>query len=315
VDVVSVGAEDHDGFIELSGTVEARHQVPLGFRVSGKVIRRLVDIGSAVAAGDPLALLDTSDLDLEAARAEAQRSLAAAELNRFRQLHESHVVSLAAVEDKAAAFKAADAQAALARNQVGYASLRAEVPGIVTSVRAEPGQVVAPGEPVFVLARSGEREVAVSVPESHIGRFHIGDTAQVGLWAERGTDYRGRLRELSAAADPITRTYAARVTIIDADARVNLGMTARARFQQKSEPALRVPLSAIFRRDDRTAVWVVNEAEIVDLRPVTVDSYTDAGALLSDGLIPGERVVVSGVHAVHPGEHVVIASPRRSKHP
>lgn len=315
VDVVTVMAGPSAGDIEFSGTVEARHQIPLSFRVGGKIVRRMVDVGHAVAVGETLALLDASDLELEATRTEAQRDLAEAELGRFRQLSEIHAVSRAAVEDKEAAYRAASAQAALARNQVGYARLRAEAAGVVTATLAEPGQLVSAGRPVFTLALDGAREVAISIPEAHIAGFRIGDEAQLSLWADRGARYSGRLRELSAAADSVTRSYAARVTILEADARAALGMTARARFPQKVSSALLVPLAAVFNRDGQTAVWVVNDAQTVLLRPVTVASYSDVGARIAEGLLGGERVIVSGVHTVRSGEQVSIAASRRMRQP
>jgi RND family efflux transporter MFP subunit len=311
VDVIVVGSGNEANALELSGTIHARHEVPLAFRVGGKVIRRLIDVGSVVNAGQALALLDVSDLELQAARADAQRDLAEAEAKRFRQLLEANVVSRAAVDAREAALATASAQAALASNEVRYATLRSDSAGVITQVNIEPGQVVAAGTPSLTLARSGEREVAVSIPESSIANFTLGDLADIRLWANEDKIYHGRIRELSAAADPVTRTYSARLTLVDADDRVNLGMTARARFSGKQRPTLKIPLPAVFQQDTRTAVWVLDQDQRVVLRPVIISAYSDSGAMVASGLQPGERIVASGVHAVYAGEQVVIATSQR----
>jgi RND family efflux transporter MFP subunit len=289
-----------------SGEVRARHETSLAFRIGGKMLERKVDVGAAVKAGQLLARLDPADVRLAAEQAEAQRALAVAEAQRYRDLHAKHFVSAAALEAKETALATAKAQAGMARNQAAYASLSADHGGVVAAVLAEPGQVVNAGQPVLRIARDGEREVAIAVPEADMIALKPGMTAEISLWSG-GRTYQGRLRELSPAADPATRTYAARVSILDADAGLALGMTASVRFSAEPSPALVVPLATLFQQGEKFAVWIVGSDSTVSLKPVTVAGYTDAGAKIAAGLQPGERIVAAGVHKLAAGQKVRIA--------
>jgi len=305
-----VGTESSVGEQSFSGDVHARHEIPLGFRIGGKLVARLADVGATAKAGQTLARLDPADVALQAAQSEAQRVLAEAEVKRFRELRTKNFISQAALDAHEAALKTAQAQAGLARNQEDYAVLRAAAPGVVAAVLAEPGQVIGAGAPVMVLARAGKREVAISIPESTIGRFKVGDVAEVRLWAN-ATDnpdklYRGRLRELSPAADAVTRTYAARVSLLDADPRVMLGMTAKVSFRGADSRAVMIPATAIIHQDGQPAVWLVSADGTVSLRPVKVLAWRDDRAVIGDGLKTGERIIGSGVHKLHAGEKVMI---------
>ncbi|HTY99612.1 MAG TPA: efflux RND transporter periplasmic adaptor subunit, partial [Rhodocyclaceae bacterium] len=211
-----------------------------------------------------------------------------------------------ALDAKETALKAAESQAGLARNQSAYAHLTADAPGVIAAVLAEPGQVVAAGQAIVKLARDGEREAVIALPENGVAGLAPGAEAEVTLWAGKRA-YKGRLRELSPAADPATRTYAARVSLLDADADAALGMTANVRFSRPGPAALSLPLSAVFQQDGKgagPAVWVVGADNVLSLRPVTVGAYTDGGASVTAGLQPGERVVVAGVHKLAAGQAV-----------
>ncbi len=301
------GASAGAGSLSYSGEVRARHETALGFRIGGKIVARLVDAGAAVKAGQVLARLDPSDAALQASQAEAQWRLAEDEAKRFRDLRSSNFISQSALDAKETALKAAQAQAGLARNQAAYTRLLADHDGVITAVLAEPGQVVSAGQPVFSLAREGEREVAISVPESQVGALKIGAPAEVTLWAENteAAPFQGRLRELAPAADPASRTYPARIALTDAKARLSLGMTARVRFIGSADGAsLLLPLSAIFQQGDQPAVWIVAADHSVQLRPVQVTAYRDDGALIGGGLAAGERIVSAGVHKLTAGEKI-----------
>lgn len=289
-----------------SGEVRARHETLLAFRIGGKMLERTVDAGAAVKAGQRLARLDPADVRLAAGQAEAQRALALAEAKRYRDLHARSFVSAAALEARETALASAEAQAGMARNQTAYATLNADHAGVVAVVLAEPGQVVSAGQPVLRIARDGEREVAIALPETAVTGLKPGMTAEISLWSG-GRSYRGQLRELSPAADPATRTYAARVSILDADAGLALGMTASVRFTTQATPALVVPLAALFQQGQGFAVWAVGSDATVSLKPVTVAGYTDAGAAIAAGLQPGERIVAVGVHKLSAGQKVRIA--------
>jgi RND family efflux transporter MFP subunit len=289
-----------------SGEVRARYETPLAFRIGGKLLERRVDAGAAVKPGQLLARLDPADVNLQAGQAEAQRSLALAEAKRYRDLHSRNFVSAAALDARETALTAADAQAGIARNQAAYAALTADHAGVVAAVLAEPGQVVSAGQAVLRLARDGEREVAIAVPETLVATLHPGHTAEIRLWnGDRA--YRGRLRELSPAADPVTRTYAARVSFLDADAQVILGMTASVSFAESTAAAPTVPLAALFQQGQDFAVWTVGQDNLLALKTVRIARYGDAGAVIADGLQTGERIVAAGVHKLTAGQKVRIA--------
>ncbi len=311
--VVGAGAAASEGGIRgYSGEVRARSESTLGFRIAGKIVERRVDIGQAVKAGQVLARLDPADSALQLAQAEAQHALAAADLARYRDLRTKNFVSASALDARETAFKAAAAQAQLAKNQAGYATLAAERNGVVSQVLAEAGQVVGAGQAVFRLAPDGEREVAISIPESEIGVFKPGQAATVRFWATAGAADRpvaGRLREVSPMADPVTRTFAARISLQDADPLLPLGMTATVRFPNGTggASALFVPLTAIFQQGNQPAVWIVGADNTVKLQPVSVSAYTDSGAAVTGGLVGGEQIVAAGVNLLAAGEKVRVA--------
>lgn len=293
-----------------SGEVRARIETTLGFRIGGKIVERLVDAGQAVKAGQVLARLDPADAALQATQAEAQRALAAADLARYRDLKAKNFISASALDARETTFKAAEAQAALARNQSTYTTLAADRAGVVGQVLAEPGQVVGAGQAVFRLAPDGEREIAISIPESEVGRFKLGQPAEVKLWSGADKAIQGRLREVSPAADPVTRTFAARIALKDADPRLALGMTATVRFplgEAAGASRQLIPLSAIFQQGEQAAVWKVGADGTVNLQKITVAAYTDAGAVVSEGLAGGETIVAAGVNLLTTGEKVRIA--------
>ncbi|MBA3033940.1 MAG: efflux RND transporter periplasmic adaptor subunit [Gammaproteobacteria bacterium] len=306
---VGAGGTAHEQ--RYSGEVRARIESTLGFRVGGKLAERLVDAGARVKAGQPLARLDPADAQLTFAQAEANRALAAAELQRSRELQTKNFISQAALDAKVTTAKAAAAQAQLAKNQAAYTTLVADAAGVVAAVLAEPGQVVAAGQGVFRIARDGEREVAVNIPESRITGLNIGTAATVTLWAGQnnagGKAYRGRLRELAPVADPATRTFAARIAILDADIAVALGMTASVSFAQGNDAQIVVPLAAILQQGEQATVWVIGADATVSQRVVAIERYADSGAVLKSGLQPGEMIVAAGAFKLVAGEKIRIA--------
>jgi RND family efflux transporter MFP subunit len=181
--------------------------------------------------------------------------------------------------------------------------LRADKAGAIAQVLAEPGQVVAAGQAVFRLAEAGEIEVAIAVPESRLDGLKPGVPAEITLWTDKAP-LRGRLRELSPVADPATRTYAARVSLLDTPPGAALGMTASVRFALGAGDAVVVPRTAIFQQGEQPAVWTIGVDGSLSLRPVTVAGYGDAGALISAGLSSGERIVAAGVHKLAAGQKV-----------
>lgn len=306
VRAIKLGAGEAAAEQRYSGEVRARHETQLAFRVGGKLVERRVDAGVRVKAGQALARLDPADQQLAVAQAEANRALAAAELQRTRELRQKNFISQAALDAKETAAQVAESQLRLARNQAGYTTLAADAAGVIAAVLAEPGQVVAAGQPVFRLARDGEREVAIALPESRIAGLRAGAAATVELWT--GQQFAGRLRELAPAADAATRTFAARVALADAPADLPLGLTASVRFAQPAAGALVVPLAALLQKGGQASVWVIGADNRLAQRPVDIASYGDAGALVRSGLQPGETIVAAGAFKLVEGETVRIAA-------
>jgi RND family efflux transporter MFP subunit len=295
---------------EYSGEVRPRHEAALGFRVAGKLIARRVDVGDRVAPGAELARLDPGDLAQSQQAAEAQiastragQRFAAADLERYRGLYAEKFVSQAALDAKTTALRSAEeqvrattAQGAIAGHQVDYARLASDQAGVVTAVLAEPGQVLAAGQPVVRIARTDEKEVLIAVPENRLAELAGAGEVVVSLWAVPGKRYRGRVREVAPQADAVTRTYAARVTVLDADANVRLGQTARVDLAPgKAGVVTLVPAGAVFQQGDRPAVWQI-EGDRVHLRPVSVSAWREDGVAVSGGLAEGERIVAAGAH-------------------
>jgi len=308
---------------EYAGEVRARHEVNLAFRVGGKLLARNVDVGDRVSAGQELARLDAADLALAVAGAEAnlaataaERAFANAEVLRYRDLRAQQFVSQALLDAKETALKAAEqryralaAQSSLAGNQRAYSELRADAAGVVAAVLAEVGQVVAAGQPVIKLAKSGELEVLVAVPENRVNALAKAGEVTVTLWAAADKHYRGRLREIAPQADPVTRTFAARIAILNADADVRLGQTARVVQQQAATNAVTlIPLGSVFQQGKQPAVWLIDKEGRVQLRPVRVAAWREDGVAVSGGLRAGERIVAAGAHKLVAGEMVRVAA-------
>lgn len=314
------GTAPDDTQRSYSGEVRARIETTLGFRIGGKIVERRADLGMAVKAGQVLARLDPTDAGLQLTQAEAQRALAAADLARYRDLKAKNYISASALDARETAFKAAEAQAALAKNQAAYTTLAADKNGVIGQVLAEPGQVVSAGQAVFRLAPDGEREIAIAFPEGEVGAFKLGQTAEVTFWSTPGAAAKpltGRLREVSPVADPVTRTFAARVSLKDADSLLPLGMTATVRFPSAAPGAtqLLVPLAAIFQKGSQPAVWTVGADGTVKLQAVTVAAFTDRGAVVTGGLAGGEQIVAAGANLLTAGEKVRIATPAAATTP
>lgn len=322
VRTLKVGAGETATGRLYSGEIRARYETTLGFRIPGKLVTRLVDAGAVVKAGQPLARIDAGDAQLQSSQASAQAALALAEAKRYRELRAKNFVSQAALDAREAALTAARAQAGLAQNQAAYTTLVAPRAGLISAVLAEAGQVVAAGQPVFRLAPDGDREVAIDVPESEIARITPGLAAEVTFWAngvgQAATGgarppavLAGKVREISPLADPLTRTYAVRVALSTAEARLPLGLTARVRFPglDTQDATLYLPLSAIYQQGEKMAVWLVGADSTVSLHPVEVAELGERGARVTAGLAAGQVVVAAGVNRLTAGEKVRLAEP------
>lgn len=302
----------------FTGEVRARHEVELAFRIGGKIAMRLADTGSKIRAGQPLARLDPNDLQLASGAAAAQLGAAesevatsGAERDRYAGLLAQKFVSQAAFDNRQHALNTAlarrdqaRAQNLISSNQLAYGTLSAEHPAIVSAVLADVGQVVAAGQPVFRIARPAEKEVLIAIPESRVEEVRQAKSFAVNLWADPKTVITGELRELGAVADGQTRTYPARIRLIDPPPQVRLGMTARVVLGQPLSPAVLVPLPAVGDQGSGPFVWVLHDGKLAQRR-VRVDAFREDGAVIGDGLQAGETIVVAGISRLTAGQAVI----------
>ena len=301
----------------FTGAVSARVESNLGFRVPGKITSRLVDTGQFVRAGQPLMTIDRTDyVHAITARAEtvtaakAKAVQAAADEARYRGLVKTGAVSASTYDQIKAASDAAQAElaAAIAQEQVardegGYSQLVADADGIVVETLAEPGQVVIAGQTVVKLAHSGPREAAVNLPETF--RPKLGSTAYATLYGST-TRVPVRLRQLSGAADPQTRTFEARYVLEGAAANAPLGATITVHLSGDGETdTLQVPVASVIDRGKGPGIWVLNPStSTVSFQPIQVRQVGEELATISGDLRPGQQVVALGVHLLRDGERV-----------
>ncbi len=319
VRTVTVAPAENRALVELSGERERRDESRLGFPGGGKLSSRLVEVGSVGKRGQLLMKLDPQDLQLAQAQARAAvsaadstLSLARAEVERYRELRQKNFVSQAMLDAKEATYQSAlagheQASAALKfqSNQSGYNNLYADSDGVITGIDAEVGQVVSAGMPVVRLARAGDKEVRVSIPEDQVEALRqVGDLT-VRLWANPQAALGGKLRELSPVADPATRTYTAKINLPKAGPEIRLGMTATVQFAVPAPAAIRLPLSALVRQKEGTAVWVVDSGKVA-LVPVQVAGTIGNELLVASGLNPGQIVVTAGVNQLQTGQKVTL---------
>lgn len=311
---------------EFAGEVRARVESRLGFRVGGKITARKVDPGTVVKKGQVLMQLDPQDLQLSQAQAKANlraaetgRDLAKAELKRYQELRVKNFVSQAVLDAKVSAFSSAQSSVDAAQaayfgqsNQAGYATLVSDVDGVVTAVDAEVGQVVSPGTPVVRVAKMGEKEIVIGLPEDKVEQLRKLTDVTVRLWANKDVVIPGKVREVSPVADAATRTYAVKVSIPDSAADVKLGMTAMVQFASTmATPQIKVPLTALFHEKNTTSVWLVDKG-VARMVPVTIAGTAGNDVVLAGGVTAGQTVVTAGVNLLKQGQKVTILPPDTS---
>lgn len=308
----------------FAGEVRAREESPLSFRVGGKLVERKVDVGDHVRQGQLLAVLDPGDLQAQARAAQAQLTAAEAELAvaradqaRFAKLAKDQLVSRSTMDAQTAAAQAAQGQVNaaranldVARNQAAYSQLRASRDGVIAARNAEAGQVVAAGQTVFSLAADGVREVAFALPEGTIAGIKPGLPVLVETWSQPDKRWPGRIREISPAADPASRTYAARVSVDAPAGTLELGQSARVylagNLAGSSNGTLSVPLAALQRAGNRSAVFVI-DAKTSTARLVSIQTgpFGEDRVPVKGGLSPDAWVVAAGGHLLRDGQKVL----------
>jgi RND family efflux transporter MFP subunit len=330
VKVLSVGVEAFQSGHEFAGEVKPRVESRLGFRVAGKIVRRQAELGQHVNAGQVLAQLDPQDYRLAADAARAQlaaastnRDLAAADFKRYSALKDQNFISGAELERRETTLKAAQAQLDQAKaqlstqgNQTAYTTLVADVSGVITSIDAEPGQVVTAGMPIVRIAQDGPRDVLFAVPEDKVAAIKPGSEVTVRAWSGNG-ELAGTVREVGASADPVTRTFPVKVSLDATAAPPALGttvsVTPRA-LSMAGAPVIKLPTSALRKEGAGTAVWVLDKSTMtLKSQPVQIATADGNDAVISSGLAPGMLVVSAGVHVLSPGQKVTIYQDRSAQ--
>ncbi|RZI28807.1 efflux RND transporter periplasmic adaptor subunit [Pseudomonas orientalis] len=300
-----------------TGVVAARTESNLGFRVSGKVIERKVDPGQHVSRGDTLLVLDIGDFELALRSAKNRVNAAQAQLrqrrddeNRYQRLASTGAVSRQIFDQSATNLRVAEAELAAAQsdasqieNRRTYSVLKADGDGIITDVLADRGQVVAEGQIVARLAHDGAREAIVNLPEQQ--RARAAQNALASPFGAPDQAVTATLRELSASADPTTRTYRARYVLHGPVERFALGSTITVRLQGDGQAQqTRVPIGALQDAGQGTGVWLIADDNTLSFAPVKVASLGQEEALLDSGVTPGQTIVALGAHLLHSGDRV-----------
>lgn len=318
VRTLTVDAQRSQVALTLPAEVRPRIETRYGFRVGGKIAQRLVSVGDTVAPGQLLAKLDPQDLAPAVAAAQSQldaartdQKLARIELNRLRDLRQQNFVSQAQVDRQQAATEAADArvrsaqaQLTQAGTQVEFQSLKADVHGVVMAIEAEAGQVVAAGQPVVRVARGGDFELAVNVPEKDLAIARAAGQWRATIAALGGEPRTATLRELSPVADPASRTYPMRLTLRGDLRGIALGMSATVQALHETMPAFVLPLSALYSLDGKPHVWLVAADQTVQPVPVATGGFLDEAVRITAGLSAGDRVVTAGANLLVAGQKV-----------
>ena len=303
-----------------AGRVCGRYETNMSFQVGGQIIRRNVEVGSRVAAGDLLMTVDPKDIlqqsnqsDAKVSSALAQLKLAESNLSRYSQLYKDEAIPASTLDQYQTNYEAAEAeyQEALAaskqgHNALSYTDLQASANGVISEINVEEGQVVAAGQTVLTLIQTDELEVEINVPENQLSAATVGKPVTVKFWA-LPNEVEGVIREVSPMADSTSRTYRVRISLFDVPSAIQLGMTASVTLTDNSvsntASGVSLPLSAIYQTGEQAQVWVVTEENIVKLKNVKVTQFGDNEVVVS-GVEPSELVVVAGVHKLREGQKV-----------
>ena len=320
VRAVTVEPSEGGETVSLTGEIQARYQADIGFRVNGKIIERPVDVGTQVKKGDLLARLDPQQYrqDLEVAKsevavAEAEVTRSQAQEYRQRELLKNGHTTQVAYDQALKTFKTAQAQLDSAQakqiqasENLGYADLKADNDGVITAIGADAGQVVSAGQMVVRLAQPGEREGVFNIGEGAFKTRPKDPTVTVHLVSNPEIETAGKVRYISPQADPATRTYTVRVSLPDAPPQMRLGANVVGTVTLDQGQTVSIPGSALFQKDGKPAVWLVEKDKTVQLKPITVQRYQGDSVVVGDGLVQGDVVVTAGVQKLLPGQKVAL---------
>ena len=320
VKTITIGTSDVSTANVYPGEVKGRYESNLSFQVSGKINKRLVNIGDKVYQGQILMQIDPKDIlqsvensNAQYASALANQKLAAENARRYKALYESGAVSKAALDQYTTQLEAAEAslrqaaaQSNISQNQLEYTNLRSDIDGVVASITGEAGQIAAAGNPVVTVIQNGEREIQIFIPENKLSEIKIGQQAEITFWALNKLNLTGTVREISPIADPVTKTYTVRVAVTNLPAEAKLGMTAKVHFTGTDAPQIILPLSSIYQTDDQAKVWVVRNNHAVT-QEVEISGYLDNEVIISSGLKKDDIVIVGGISKLVENQKVKIA--------
>ena len=319
VRTVTVEGQAEGETVSLTGQVRAKDEVSLAFRVNGRMVERLVNVGDVLKPGQLVARLDPKDqqdmlrtTEANLSSAEAVMTQARLTFGRQEQLLKDGWTPRAMFDEAQqkllsaqGAVNAAQAQVQIAQNQLSYTVLFADAAGAVTAKGAEPGEVVKAGQMIVELARKGGRDAVFDVPEQLIRTGPRDPLVQIALSNDPAVRATGRVREVAPQADSTTRTWQVKVGIIDPPPAMQLGSTVTGSIKLSPPPGVEVPPSALTEANGRPAVWVVDrQSQTVSLRNVDVSRFDPAGVVISQGLTTGEVVVTAGVQVLRPGQKV-----------
>jgi membrane fusion protein, multidrug efflux system len=311
--------------VVLTGRIAAESEASLGFRIGGRVIERLVNVGDHVETGQDLAKLDPQD-EVNALRSgQAALAAAQAQLNKARQAFERQRQLLASGHTPRSVFDQAqkelqtaqanvdDADARLTNQglRVSWTILQADAPGTVSAVDAEPGEVVQPGQMIVRIARRDGRDAVFDVPGRLLREAPSNPDITVRLTDDPSIVAMGRVREVGTQADPATRTFEVKVGLTDPPPEMRLGSTVTGSMQLESEPVMAIPASALTSLNGQPAMWLVDpETMTVSLHNIETARFDPDTVVVIQGIETGDIVVTAGVHALHPGQKVRLLRPQ-----
>jgi membrane fusion protein, multidrug efflux system len=319
VRTVTVGHGAEGEIVSLTGQVRSKDQVSLAFRLDGRMVKRLVNVGDVLRAGDIVAQLDPQTEQNSLRSAQASLASAEAVLTQARLTFDRQQKLLAGGWTQRAKFDeaqqllrsaeaqadSAQAQVGIAQDQLNYTDLLADAPGLVTATGAEPGEVIRAGQTIVNVARQGGRDAVFDVSEQLIRSGPRNPEVQIALSNDPFVKATGRVREVSPQADATTRTFQVKVGIIDPPPEMQLGSTVTGSIKLAAPSGLQIPASALTRAEGHAAVWVVDpNSQTVSLRNVDVLRYDPASVVVTRGLDGGETVVTAGVQTLHPDQKV-----------
>jgi len=311
-----------------AGVVTARHEIPMAFQVTGKLAKRLVDVGDKVKANQLLAVLDAHDLKIQLEIKEEMLSssksnldFTKSEFDRYSSLIKKGYVTASQIFQLRSKYESALADSNRARNdiasaqrQLGYTNLYSQVDGVVIDTMKNAGEVVEAGTPILKLATSSEKEITISVPEHRVLQWRQkGVVFIVTLWSNPAKKYAVHVREISSDAEPVTRTFTIRLSVPKADAEMMLGMTANVKLQVLGPANIVIPITSIFYKENQPNVWVIDPKELtVKAVAVTLGQYNQNNMVSVDkGLEDGQMIVIAGAHQLLPGQKVSVLDPNK----